>query len=68
MQGRAVRLQAGHELGDVHEKYGFGALSAAECRRLARLPLPKEINWRVFRGLDFDALAAHRRGPGRRPK
>jgi hypothetical protein len=68
MQGRAVRLQAGHELGDVHEKYGFRALSAAECKRLARLPLPKEINWRVFRGLDFDAFAAHRRGPGRRRK
>jgi hypothetical protein len=66
VQPRAARLQAGHELGDVHERYGFRALSAAECKRLARLPLPKGIDWSVFKGLDFDALAARRRGPGRR--
>lgn len=68
VQSRAARLQAGHELGDVHEKYGFRALSAVECRRLARLPLPEGIDWSVFRSLDFDSLASRRRGPGRRRK
>ena len=66
VQPRAARLQAGHELGDVHERYGFHALSAVECKRLAHLPLPKGIDWSVFKGLDFDALAERRRGPGRR--
>ncbi|MDQ2079054.1 hypothetical protein RA307_02590 [Xanthobacteraceae bacterium Astr-EGSB] len=71
VQSRAVRLQAGHELGDVHERYGFRALSAEECRRLARLPLPdgveKEV-WELFRTIDFDSFAARRRGAGRKRK
>jgi integrase len=60
MQRRTARLQAGHELGDVHDRYGFRALSASECKRLAHVPLPKEVDWSVFQGLDFDALAAGR--------
>ncbi|MDO8875428.1 MAG: hypothetical protein Q8M24_16155 [Pseudolabrys sp.] len=65
VQSRTRRLQAGHELGDVHEKYGHRALKAEECKRLAIMPLPKSINWKVFDNLDFDALAAKRRGAGR---
>jgi hypothetical protein len=68
VQDRTKRLQAGHELGDEHERYGFRALSAAECQRLANLPLPKGIDWDVFKGLDFDAMAARRRGRGRPPR
>jgi integrase len=68
MQGRTARLQAGHELGDVHDRYGFRALSASECKRLAHVPLPKAIDWTVFQGLDFDALAAKRGGSGHRAK
>ncbi|WP_438275839.1 hypothetical protein [Nitrobacter sp.] len=68
VDGRARRLQSGHELGDVHDQYGFRALSAEECQYLANLPLQQGIDWSVFKGLDFDAMAKRRRGRGRRPK
>jgi hypothetical protein len=68
VDGRARRLQSGHELGDVHDQYGFRALSPDECQRLANLPLQAGIDWDVFRGLDFDAMAKRRRTRGRRPK
>ena len=68
VDGRTRRLQTGHQLGDVHDKYGFRALSAVECRRLATLPLPAGIDWEILRGLDFEKLAAARRSPGRRAK
>jgi hypothetical protein len=69
VQNRTRRLQAGHELGDEHDKYGFRALSAAECQRLANLPLPEDIDWSVFKNkLDFEAMAGRRRARGRRPK
>ncbi|MGL3108201.1 hypothetical protein [Bradyrhizobium sp. BR 1432] len=68
MQTRTSRLQAGHELSDVHDKYGFRALSSAECQRPANLPLPEGIDWDVFRGLDFAAMAKRRRSRDRRPK
>ena len=68
IEGRARRLQSGHELGDVHDKYGFRALSARQRQHLATLKLQDDIDWSVFRGLDFDAMAKRRRGRGRRPK
>jgi hypothetical protein len=68
VEGRARRLQSGHELGDVHDKYGFRALTAKQCQYLANLPLQEGIDWDIFRGLDFDAMARRRRTPGRRPK
>jgi hypothetical protein len=68
VEGRARRLQSGHELGDEHDKYGFRALSAKQCQYLASLPLQEGIDWSVFKGLDFDAMAKRRRSRGRRPK
>jgi hypothetical protein len=68
VQDRSRRLQAGHELSDVHDKYGFRAISADECQQLANRPLPKGIDWSVFKGHDFDAMAARRRTRGRPPK
>jgi hypothetical protein len=68
VEGRARRLQSGHELGDVHDKYGFRALTAKQCQYLASLPLQEGIDWGIFRGLDFDAMAKRRRTRGRRPK
>ncbi len=68
VEGRARRLQSGHELGDVHDGYGFRALTAKQCQYLANLPLQEGIKWTVFKGLDFDAMAKRRRGRGRRPK
>lgn len=67
VEGRARRLQSGHELGDVHDKYGFRALTAKQCQYLAKLPLQEGIDWDIFRGLDFDAMAKSRRTAGRRP-
>jgi hypothetical protein len=67
VDGRARRLQSGHELGDVHDQYGFRALSLEECQRLANLPLQAGIDWEVFKKLDFDAMAKRRRTRGRRP-
>jgi hypothetical protein len=64
---RARRLQAGHELGDEHEKYGRKALTAVQTKKLAHSKLSKEIDWSVFRGLDFDKLAVARRTRGRKP-
>jgi hypothetical protein len=68
VDSRARRLQAGHELGDEHDKYGFRALSAEECQRLANLPLEDGIDWSVFEGLDFDAMAKQERKRGRRKR
>ena len=68
VRDRSGRLQSGHELGDVHDKYGFRALEAEECQRLANLPLPEGIDWKVLEGLDFEAMAKARPAKGRRPK
>ena len=65
VESRSRRLQAGHELTSIHDKYSFEALSEEECQHLATLPLPKGIDWDIFKGLDFDALAAKRRDRGR---
>lgn len=68
VDSRTRRLQAGHELGDEHERYGHRALSATACRHLASLPLDPSLDWSVFRNLDFDRLAAGKRARGRRPR
>ncbi len=65
---RTNRIQAGHELDGVHDKYGYRNLTAEECRRLANLPLAPDINWDLFHGLDFDQLAKGRRSRGRKTK
>ncbi|WP_156186924.1 hypothetical protein [Afipia felis] len=68
IKDRSRRLQTGHELGDVHDLYGFRALGAAETQQLARRPLAGGIDWTVFEGLDFEALAKARHKRGRRSK
>ncbi len=60
VQGRAARLQAGHALVDEHDKYGHRALSAGERQQVKTAPLPEGVDWSIFSGLDFDALAAAR--------
>jgi integrase len=66
VDARSRRLQVGHELVDEHEIYGFRALSEKQAREIANMPLPKEIDFSVFKGLDFDRLAAGVRTMGRR--
>ncbi len=68
VDARARRLQAGHELGDVHDEYGSRALSAFDAKRIANRLLPETIDWTVFEGLDFEALSKARPKKGRRSK
>lgn len=64
---RERKQQVGHELGeDEHEQYGFSSLTEKQARRLAHLELNPEIDFSVFRGLDFEAMAAKERKKGRR--
>ena len=64
--GEAARLQMGHEIHDVHAGYGKRAeLSREQCRQLAYFELPKQIDWAMFDGLDFEAMASKRRSGGR---
>ncbi|MXP63912.1 hypothetical protein E0493_11205 [Roseomonas sp. M0104] len=62
---RAIRLQVGHELGGVHDNYGDHGMNRSELAAVARAELPPEIDLSVFRGLDFEALAAVRPRRGR---
>jgi hypothetical protein len=57
---RTARLQVGHELIGDHEKYGHRALGAGARQQVATMALPEGVDFSVFQGLDFDALAAAR--------
>lgn len=60
------RLQMGHEISDVHSRYGRRAeLRRQECKVLAEMKLPAEIDWAMFDGLDFESLATRKRTKGR---
>ncbi len=62
---RTTRLQVGHELRDVHESYGGSHMQKRELLQVASVPLPDDIDFSVFDGLDFDGLAAARPRFGR---
>jgi len=69
IDSEATRLQMGHDLSDVHAGYGSKPdLRRKQCHERYTFPLPQEINWSRFKGLDFDALAARRRKAGRPKK
>jgi integrase len=62
----ATRLQMGHESNDVHGIYGErSSLRRKQCQELAHFELPKEIDWSMFEGLDFEAMASKPRNVGR---
>ena len=66
---RERRVQAGHSAGiDEHDLYGFDVATEKEARKLKVLPLDPEIDYSIFRGLDFEAIAKRRRvaGPPKR--
>lgn len=66
---RDSKLQVGHALGeDEHELYGFRNLTEDMAIEFAALPLNPKIDLSGFYKLDFDKLAAAKRGPGRRLK
>jgi hypothetical protein len=62
----AARLQMGHRPSDDHSGYGARVeLNRKQCHELAHFELPGEINWSMFDGLDFDAMAKQPRKMGR---
>ncbi|MFD1747435.1 hypothetical protein ACFSE1_18355 [Rhizobium helianthi] len=66
---RERRVQAGHSAGnDEHDLYGFDVATEKEARKLKVLPLDPEIDYSIFRGLDFDEIARRKRvaGPPKR--
>ncbi|GLQ38822.1 hypothetical protein GCM10007908_24420 [Rhizobium albus] len=65
---RDRRLQAGHKLEEEHDLYGFKSISEKRARELAFAELDEEVDYSMFRGLDFDKLYKARRTRGRRPK
>ncbi len=67
IEERERRMQAGHSQGDdEHDLYGFDVATERKARKIAALPLDPEIDYSVFRGLDFEAIAKNRRAMGRR--
>lgn len=61
---RLIRVQAGHELGDVHDAI-YGGLQPAELRQMRDVPLPQGIDWSVLKKIDFEAFAKKRPTWGR---
>lgn len=58
----------GDEPDDVHSNYRErSALRRKPCRELASFDLPKEIDWSMFEGLDFEAMASRPRDVVGRP-
>lgn len=69
VDGRLRRLQSGHTIGgDEHEGYGRQSLGEKGARQIAALPLNPEIDFSMFHGLRFDAMAKRKRTRGRQPK
>ncbi len=61
-----TRLQMGHQSSDPHVDYGTRAeLRRKQCQELANFELPKEIDWSMFEGLDFEAMVSKPRTVGR---
>jgi|GEM_PF-6992721 len=46
------------------DTYGFDVATEKEARKLKALPLDPEIDYSIFRGLDFDAIARRERAAG----
>lgn len=65
---RDRRLQAGHKLEGEHDLYGFKSIGEKRARELAFATLDEEVDYSMFKGLDFDKLYEAKRTRGRRPK
>jgi hypothetical protein len=67
IEKRDRMIQVGHSLGDEeHDLYGFKSLTENKAEMLATLLLNPKIDFSMFRGLDFDKLAAKKRTKGGR--
>jgi hypothetical protein len=52
-------------LGHVTERGALAELRRKQCQELANFELPKEIDWSMFEGLDFETMASRPRQVGR---
>jgi integrase len=52
----ASRLQAGHAPLDEHENYGELPFSAEDAAKIRNLTMPSEVNFDLFKNLDFARL------------
>lgn len=69
LDSETTRLQMGHEPADAHLEYGHRTeLRRRQCHELANMSLPPEIDWSMFRRLDFEAIATKERKGGRPKK
>lgn len=69
IDARDRRLQVGHSVGsDQHDNYGHNSITERRARELSRLPLNPEINYDLFRGLDFEKMYRAKRIAGQRRK
>jgi len=69
IEGRDRRMQSGHQVGsDEHDNYGFMNLGERQARQIAELPFDPDIDFSVFRGLDFDRIARKTRQSGPKPQ
>jgi hypothetical protein len=59
------RRQAGRKASDQHDEYGGGVITHLEVKGLASVSLPNQIDWALFRNLNFDALAKNGRSKRR---
>jgi len=58
LKTRTIRMQVGHELTSEHEKYGEHTLRPKEIKAIATVPLSPDIDWSIFRNLDFKKFEA----------
>lgn len=68
VDARDRKLQAGHKLQEEHDLYGLKAISEKRAREIAHAKLMDEVDYSMFRRIDFEKLAKARRTMGRRPK
>jgi integrase len=65
---RDRRLQAGHQIDDEHDLYGFKVITEARAFEIAHAALDERVDYSIFPGLDFEKLAQGKRTRGRRVK
>ena len=70
IDGETRRKQMGQSARvDVHDDYGSSqSMTRQQCQRIANLPLTDGVDWSVFKGLDFEAMASKERKGGRPKK
>ncbi len=66
IDSRDRRLQAGHALEEEHDLYGSRAIGEVQATQMAHAPLMPNVDYSMFRGLDFDKLDRAKRIHGSR--